>query len=217
MSKNETSAWVNVAAVNYLDGIHCKNGTRKLVLHQVARCSHPETLECFPSQALIAQRCGISARQVKRHLAGLEEEGRIRRSARHLPNGGRTTDLYEIVGLREALFPQGANVEKKPSTPTKPPQKDKLKEFYDSDEWKHSRARYQALKKADGRCQCCGASRKDGVRLVVDHIKPVRKHWEQRLDPNNMQVLCDECNRGKASWDETDWRDSAAASCETTN
>lgn len=40
----------------------------------------------------------------------------------------------------------------------------------------------------------------------VDHIKPVRKYWHLRLDPDNLQVLCADCNRAKGNWDETDFR-----------
>lgn len=88
---------------------------------------------------------------------------------------------------------------------------DPIRAFYLSKEWLTSRARYSALKKAGGRCQCCGASPKDGIRLVVDHIKPVRRFWELRFEETNLQVLCDDCNLGKGSWDATDWRPSADA------
>lgn len=57
-----------------------------------------------------------------------------------------------------------------------------------------------------------GSSRSDldldgnPVRIVVDHIKPISKHWHLRLDPDNLQVLCNDCNKGKGAWDETDYR-----------
>lgn len=73
--------------------------------------------------------------------------------------------------------------------------------FYKSYDWK--RARYEALLRAKGRCMCC---KRDDAPLNVDHIKPVKKHWSLRLDPNNLQVLCGDCNHGKGNWDETDWR-----------
>ena len=64
----------------------------------------------------------------------------------------------------------------------------------------------EALKKYGPRCQCCGATPADGVRINVDHIKP-RKHYpELALDVENLQVLCEECNHGKGNWDTTDWR-----------
>lgn len=59
----------------------------------------------------------------------------------------------------------------------------------------------------DGRrCVCCGASPETGAVMHVDHIKPRRKFPQLALDPDNLQVLCEECNHGKGSWDETDWR-----------
>jgi hypothetical protein len=78
-----------------------------------------------------------------------------------------------------------------------------LKDFYASWDWKE--ARYEALKRLGAKCQCCGAMPKD-ARIVVDHIKPLRKRWDLRLDQTNLQVLCDDCNMGKSHRDETDWR-----------
>lgn len=80
----------------------------------------------------------------------------------------------------------------------------KAAQFYRSHDWK--RARYDALMKSDGRCECCGRSRADGATLNVDHIKPVKKYWNLRLDLDNLQVLCGSCNAGKGNRDETDWR-----------
>ena len=34
-------------------------------------------------------------------------------------------------------------------------------------------------------------------KIHVDHIKPKSKHWDLRLDINNLQVLCEDCNFGK--------------------
>lgn len=83
-------------------------------------------------------------------------------------------------------------------------------EFYASWEW--TTLRMAVLKANDRRCECCGSSAHDMtvggelVRIQVDHIKPISKFWELRLDDKNLQVLCAECNRGKGAWDETDWR-----------
>jgi 5-methylcytosine-specific restriction endonuclease McrA len=68
------------------------------------------------------------------------------------------------------------------------------------------------LKREGHRCQSCGATPNDTtvggakVRLVVDHIIPISRRWDLRLDPTNLQVLCDECNMGKGNWDVTDYR-----------
>lgn len=75
--------------------------------------------------------------------------------------------------------------------------------FYQSLEWK--KLRYATLKKYGGKCQCCGVSSED-TQLHVDHIKPISKYWALRLDPDNVQVLCRDCNWGKLNIDQTDWR-----------
>lgn len=77
--------------------------------------------------------------------------------------------------------------------------------FYESDAWK--RLRYQALKIHGAICQCCGATRADGVKIHVDHIKPRSKYPHLELELNNLQILCEPCNIGKSAIDETDWRD----------
>ena len=35
--------------------------------------------------------------------------------------------------------------------------------------------------------------------LNIDHIKPLKTHWNLRLDINNLQILCKDCNKFKAS------------------
>jgi hypothetical protein len=80
---------------------------------------------------------------------------------------------------------------------------DKFKEFYASWEWKQ--LRYEFLKQQQRRCECCGATAADGTKIVVDHIKPIRRFWHLRLDITNLQLLCDDCNMGKGSHDYTDW------------
>jgi 5-methylcytosine-specific restriction endonuclease McrA len=81
---------------------------------------------------------------------------------------------------------------------------DASKNFLESREWQE--LRYRALKLHGARCQCCGATRKDGKEIHVDHIKPRSRFPLLALDIANLQVLCGDCNRGKGAWDETDWR-----------
>lgn len=66
--------------------------------------------------------------------------------------------------------------------------------------------RMRVLTKFGARCQCCGATARDGVRIHVDHIKPRRKYPDLALVESNLQVLCEVCNHGKGNWDESDWR-----------
>jgi len=62
--------------------------------------------------------------------------------------------------------------------------------------------RFEILKR-DRVCQLCGAGRNDAV-LEVDHIVPRSKGGSN--DPDNLQVLCARCNRGKSNRDDTDFR-----------
>lgn len=78
-----------------------------------------------------------------------------------------------------------------------------IKEFYASWEWK--RLSYDVKQERGRICECCGARPPKAV-IHTDHIKPLRKYWHLRLERTNMQVLCEDCNMGKGSRDETDFR-----------
>jgi 5-methylcytosine-specific restriction endonuclease McrA len=82
--------------------------------------------------------------------------------------------------------------------------KPKQPKFYRSPEWKQ--LRYMILVQRGARCECCGASAKDGAKMNVDHVEPISKAWERRLDPTNLQILCGSCNQGKGGRSD-DWRD----------
>ena len=56
--------------------------------------------------------------------------------------------------------------------------------------------RYDVLKRDNFTCKICGASfLNDGVKLEVDHIFPISKGGKTEM--NNLQTLCERCNRGK--------------------
>jgi hypothetical protein len=78
-------------------------------------------------------------------------------------------------------------------------------EFLLSYEWR--KLRMEVIKERGARCECCGSTPKDGIRINVDHIKPRRKFPHLALAKTNLQVLCEDCNHGKGNWDETDWRE----------
>jgi hypothetical protein len=63
------------------------------------------------------------------------------------------------------------------------------------------RVRYEVFSRDDSRCQRCGRSVSDGVKLVVDHMIPV--DWGGTNDITNLQTLCEECNQGKQAWYKT--------------
>ena len=62
--------------------------------------------------------------------------------------------------------------------------------------------RFDVLRR-DRVCQLCGAGRSDAV-LEVDHVVPRSKGGSN--EPDNLQVLCRTCNRGKSNRDDTDFR-----------
>lgn len=76
--------------------------------------------------------------------------------------------------------------------------------FHNTPEWRQ--ARYDAILRAGGRCRACGRSPiHHGVALHVDHIVPRSVRPDLCLAPRNLQVLCEECNLGKAADDQTDF------------
>jgi hypothetical protein len=98
-----------------------------------------------------------------------------------------------------ATVPSGPNRHPSPS-------EERIQAFY---KWEWPRIRYRAIKrfkKPGWRCGACNHRQDDGARMVIDHIKPVRHHWELRRNQSNLQPLCNQCNLGKGSWDETDFR-----------
>lgn len=116
---------------------------------------------------------------------------------------------------REALLCAALSVLSTPQKAeiTKPSNKKKTvksnlvgKEFYKSWVWKE--ARFAALKRFGRSCLCCGWTPSAGGdnHLVVDHIKPIRTHPHLALDPNNHQVLCNDCNMGKSFRHTDDFR-----------
>lgn len=54
--------------------------------------------------------------------------------------------------------------------------------------------RYAALERDHYTCKLCGNRPEDGHRIEVDHIDNDATHNEL----SNLQVLCDDCNKGKA-------------------
>jgi hypothetical protein len=82
--------------------------------------------------------------------------------------------------------------------------------FYRSYRWRKlrvdvleaNRMRYGMLA-----CECCGMI--DAEPFHVDHIYPRSTHPELALDPDNLQVLCDDCNIGKGTDYTTNWRGGA--------
>lgn len=77
--------------------------------------------------------------------------------------------------------------------------------FYRSLAWR--KIRFSVLHERGAKCEVCGTKAKAGTTLHVDHVKPRSKYPELALDPTNLQILCEDCNLGKA---DTDWGSLAA-------
>lgn len=56
--------------------------------------------------------------------------------------------------------------------------------------------RYDVLKRDGFKCVICGRGAQDGVKLHVDHIKPIAKGGKTEM--SNLQTLCETCNWGKS-------------------
>lgn len=57
--------------------------------------------------------------------------------------------------------------------------------------------RFRILERDGFCCKICGCGRNDGVKLEVDHIIPISKGGKTEF--NNLQTLCERCNRGKSN------------------
>ena len=53
----------------------------------------------YPGKAVLAERLGLSSRQVQRHIAELETAGLVNRVERRAAHGGKTTNMYDLDGL----------------------------------------------------------------------------------------------------------------------
>jgi 5-methylcytosine-specific restriction endonuclease McrA len=72
---------------------------------------------------------------------------------------------------------------------------ERAKRFYASRAW--AAKRYAIIRRDGGRCRYCGRTAADGVKIHVDHVEPISKRWDLRLEDSNLVVACDQCNWGK--------------------
>jgi 5-methylcytosine-specific restriction enzyme A len=75
----------------------------------------------------------------------------------------------------------------------------KSKAFYKSIEWQ--KVRTAALIRDRYLCQHCLKKKQITKAYIVDHITPVLVDWEQRLNINNLQSLCNPCHNSKTNDD----------------
>jgi hypothetical protein len=86
------------------------------------------------------------------------------------------------------------------------PDEDAIKAFYQKKPW--YRLALESKRRYGRKCMKCFKDQEayPGLKIVTDHIKPIRYYWHLRLDPDNVQILCDACNKAKGSVDMTDYR-----------
>jgi 5-methylcytosine-specific restriction endonuclease McrA len=76
-------------------------------------------------------------------------------------------------------------------------------EFYFSNEWADLRNFFIARKNRETSynltCNICKCKITPETGLNVDHIKPVRLFWYDRLKIDNLQIVCVQCNINKGN------------------
>lgn len=105
---------------------------------------------------------------------------------------------------RESFAKRSSGPEYYPQEPTKTI--DDALEFYESQEWKNCRKQFLSCKKFI--CDACQTdlSGHNFQNLNIDHIKPLRFFWDLRIDPNNLRIVCKDCNRFKGnSYEDDEW------------
>lgn len=170
-----------------------------IALHKLRVSS--KNINMVQATAIAAQACNVQIPDIltRRNRAEIASRIAVALNIQVPPPKPKSVKKPKLVLVKPQ--PRVAKIAQKPHSDV--PQND-IDAFYASWEWK--RVRYDFLKNLDRRCQCCGATPGHNIRIVVDHIKPIRFHWNLRLLMSNLQLLCDDCNMGKGSRDETDWR-----------
>jgi hypothetical protein len=94
-----------------------------VVLLQLAEHWWKAAGKVFPAKDVIAQRVGLSTKQVQRHIKRLEELKLVQRKERYKSGGSRTTNEYDLSGLvakLKAIEPDIAQAKKLKAAATKP-------------------------------------------------------------------------------------------------
>lgn len=79
------------------------NPTQLAVLLQICDFWWNRERKPYPSKAALAERLGLSPRQVQRHIADLEAAGLVERIPRRASHGGKSTNMYDLGGLVKRL------------------------------------------------------------------------------------------------------------------
>lgn len=79
------------------------NPTQLAVLLQLADFWWDAARKPFPKKVDLAERLGLSDRQLQRHVADLEKAGFVHRIPRSVANRGKISNEYDLSGLVEKL------------------------------------------------------------------------------------------------------------------
>ena len=75
------------------------NPTQLAVLMQLCDFWWDDARKPHPGKKLLAERLGLSERQVQRYIAELEQAGLVERIERYAAHGGKMTNTYDLSGL----------------------------------------------------------------------------------------------------------------------
>jgi len=79
------------------------NPTQFAVLLQISDYWWEPSRKPFPSKATLAERLGLSPRQVQRYIAELETAGLLKRIERRAAHRGKLSNEYDLSGLVDRL------------------------------------------------------------------------------------------------------------------
>ncbi len=79
------------------------NPTQLAVLMQLCDFWWENARKPHPGKKLLAERLGLSERQVQRYIAELEQAGLVERIERRASHGGKMTNTYDLSGLVSRL------------------------------------------------------------------------------------------------------------------
>lgn len=82
--------------------------------------------------------------------------------------------------------------------------KDRQK-FYITPKWKKLREEF--IKDKELVCVYCSVDLTlEGKIVNIDHIEPIKYSWKKRLDPNNLQIVCNDCNCEKGNKSDKEYK-----------
>lgn len=95
---------MSIAALNWAWHQDCPNATAKLVLIALADRADDDGV-CWPRMDTVAERAGVSPRQVSTHLKALEDMGLLTRKRRRRGDGTLGSYTYTLLHRQQTLAP----------------------------------------------------------------------------------------------------------------